>query len=53
LDVQQDTIRGTYQLFTEAARNELLMNSPFSAGLQSRIEKAMDRKPRLGNYGYQ
>jgi hypothetical protein len=53
LDVQQDTIRGTYQLFTEAARNELLNNSPFSAGLQARIERAMDRKPRLGNYGYQ
>jgi hypothetical protein len=53
LDVQQDTIKAKYQEFTEAARNELLMNSPFSAGLQSRIEKAMDRKPRLGNYGYQ
>lgn len=53
LDVQQDTIRAKYQEFTEAARDELLSNSPFSAGLQARIERAMDRKPRLGNYGYQ
>jgi hypothetical protein len=53
LDVQQDTIKAKYQEFTEKARDELLKNSPFSAGLQDRIEKAMDRKPRLGNYGYQ
>jgi hypothetical protein len=53
LDVKQDTIRAKYQEFTSAARDELLSNSPFSAGLQARIERAMDRKPRLGNYGYQ
>jgi hypothetical protein len=53
LDVQQDTIKAKYQEFTKAAQNELLINSPFSSGLERRVERALGRKPRLGNYGYQ
>lgn len=52
LDVQQDTVRAKYQEFTKAAQAELLMDSPFSAALEMRVERALDRKPRLGNYGY-
>jgi len=52
LDVQQDTVRAKYQEFTEAARSELLTDSPYSTAIEMRVERALDRKPRLGNYGY-
>jgi hypothetical protein len=50
LNVKQDNIKDVYESFTKAAQNELLMNSKFSGAIQTRIERAQNRLPRLGNY---
>jgi hypothetical protein len=50
LNVKQDNILEVYKGFTEAAQNELLINSKFSGAIEQRIERAQNRLPRLGNY---
>ena len=53
LNVKQDNILEVYKGFTEAAQNELLMNSKFSGAIEQRIERAQNRLPRFGNYAKQ
>jgi hypothetical protein len=49
-DEQQINMRDLYGAFVKSAQQELLLNSPFSAAIERRVESAQNRRPRVGIY---
>lgn len=49
-DVQQNNLRAVYSQYTEMARQELFQHPTYGPRIEARVEAALRRRARVGNY---